>query len=115
VGSLRLRFVLLAVVFAVASGLIQYVVLDALNKQNYVTVDGVQTGSNNYALISAVSSFSSLCLVASGAFVVGVVALSVVDYAVDRRAGGGAGDSRADGSVDVSGELTAYGSDPELL
>jgi hypothetical protein len=111
VGSLRLRFVLLAVVFAVASGLIQYVVLDALNKQNYVTVDGVQTGSNNYALISAVSSFSSLCLVASGALIVGGVALSVVDYAVDRRAG----DSRADGSDDVSGELTAYGSDPELL
>jgi hypothetical protein len=112
-GWLKVRFALLAVAFAVASAVIQYYVMQHLNDQSFVSMDGVQTSpTNNYALVSAVSSFSSLCLVAAGALIVGIVALYVVDYVVDRGLLGG---SRDVGPDDVSGELSAYGSDPELL
>ena len=108
--SLRTRFVLVAVVLVIAAAGFQYAGIQMSINQTIDPSNGNPTLTNSYALLTILSTLSTVCVAVAVALVGGVVATLVIEATLDRMA-------ERDGSdaSDESAALAAYGSDPELL
>jgi len=108
--SLRTRFVLVAVVLVIAAAGFQYAGIQMSINQTIDSSNGNPTLTNSYALLTILSTLSTVCVAVAVALVGGVVATLVIEATLDRMA-------ERDGSAvsDESAALAAYGSDPELL
>jgi hypothetical protein len=109
-GSLRARFALLAAVLLVAGAGFQYAGVSMSINQSVDSSSGNPGFPNGWVLMSVISTLSGFCVAVAVALVVAIIASLVIDEAAARWGVRGESDDS-----DVSAELAAYGSDPELL
>jgi hypothetical protein len=105
--GMRQRFGVTAAVLLVLAVALQIV---AINLATGSAEDGFVQPS--YLVPTLLQTLTTFCVASAIVLVVGIVASLVVDEALVRRL---EVDAAAEGEADDSGQLAAYGSDPETL